>query len=175
MFEHVDYSVSAIDRVEAVLIPADTLMDRVNGSTSLLRAICRLAAIEDSIDRRWLLNIGHRTALERVAHLLCEIFTRLQIVGLTRQAICDLPLSQADIADATALTPVHVNRMLMELRRRRIISLTRRELAIHDFEALQTLAGFSADYLMARKPDRRMPGSAPHSSKVPTVSASSSA
>ncbi len=122
MFEHVDYSVSAIDSVEAILIPADTLMDRVNGSTSLLRAICRLAAIEDAIDRRWLLNIGHRTALERVAHLLCEIFTRAQIVGLTRQTVCDMPLSQTDIADATALTPVHVNRMLMDLRRRGIIS-----------------------------------------------------
>ncbi len=70
MFEHVDFSVSAIDAVEAILIPAETLRDRVNGSASLLRAICRLAAIEDAIDRRWLLNIGHRTALERVAHLL---------------------------------------------------------------------------------------------------------
>ena len=159
MFEHVDYSVSAIDSVEAILIPADTLMDRVNGSTSLLRAICRLAAIEDAIDRRWLLNIGHRTALERVAHLLCEIFTRAQIVGLTRQTVCDMPLSQTDIADATALTPVHVNRMLMDLRRRGIISLNRRELAIHDFEALQGLASFTSDYLLAHKPDRRLPGS----------------
>lgn len=166
MFEHVDFSVSAIDPVEAILIPAETLMDRVNGSTSLLRAICRLAAIEDAIDRRWLLNIGHRTALERVAHLLCEIFTRLQIVGLTRQTVCDLPLSQADIADATALTPVHVNRMLMELRRRGIISLNRRELAIHDFEALQTIGSFSADYLLTRKSDSRMPGSSDHSPSV---------
>lgn len=172
MFEHVDYSVSAIDRVDAMLIPADTLVDRVNCSTALLRAMCRLAAIEDAIDRQWLLNIGHRTALERVAHLLCEIFTRLQIVGLTRQTVCDLPLSQADIADATALTPVHVNRMLMELRRRGIISLTRRELAIHDFEALQRLASFSSNYLLARRPDVRMPAStAEHSSKASGASA----
>lgn len=175
MFEHVDYSVCAIDNVEAALIPAETLIDRVNCSTSLLRAMCRLAAIEDAIDRQWLLNIGHRTALERVAHLLCEIFTRLQIVGLTRQSVCDLPLSQADIADATALTPVHVNRMLMELRRRGIISLTRRELAIHDFEALQSIASFSPDYLLAHKPGSRMPGSVSHASNVPTVSASSNA
>lgn len=173
MFEQVDYSVCAIDRVEAALIPAETLIDRVNCSTSLLRAMCRLAAIEDAIDRQWLLNIGHRTALERVAHLLCEIFTRLQLVGLTRQTVCDLPLSQADIADATALTPVHVNRMLMELRRRGIISLTRRDLAIHDFEALRSIASFDADYLLARKAAIRMPGA--HASNVPTVSASSSA
>jgi CRP-like cAMP-binding protein len=174
MFEYVDYSVSAVDPVEATLIPADTLRDRVNGSTSLLRAICRLAAIEDAIDRRWLLNLGHRTALERVAHLLCEIFTRLQIVGLTRQTVCDLPVSQTDIADATALTPVHVNRMLMELRRRGIISLNRRELAIHDFEALRVIGSFSADYLLVHKPDRRMHGASAHSSNVPIVSASAS-
>jgi CRP-like cAMP-binding protein len=169
MFEHVDYSVSAIDTVEATLIPADTLIDRVNCSTSLLRAMCRLAAIEDAIDRQWLLNIGHRTALERVAHLLCEIFTRLQIVGLTRQTVCDLPLSQADIADATALTPVHVNRMLMELRRRGIISLNRRELAIHDFEALQTLASFTSNYLLARKADNRIPRTSADASSADNV------
>jgi hypothetical protein len=128
---------------------------------SLLRAICRLTAIEDAIDRQWLLNIGHRTALERVAHLLCEIFTRLQFVGLTRQMTCDLPLSQTDIAEATALTPVHVNRMLMELRRRGIISLQRRQLLIHELDVLQKTAGFSPTYLLPRDKDVRMSGSVP--------------
>jgi CRP-like cAMP-binding protein len=175
MYEHVDYSVSALDTVDAILIPASALVDRENGSVSLLRAICCLAAIEDAMDRRWLLNVGYLTALERVAHLLCEIFTRLQIVGLTRHTVCDLPLSQTDIADATALTPVHVNRMLMELRRRGIISLKRRELTIHDFKALQTLGGFSADYLLSRKSDLRMPGEWDPPSKVSRVSASANA
>ena len=157
MLDRVDYSVSAIDAVEALLIPTERLTDRVNRSTSVLRAICRLTAIEDAMDRQWLLNIGHRTALERVAHLLCEIFTRLQLVGFTRQNTCDLPLSQTDIADATALTPVHVNRMLMELRRRGIISLHRRQLAIHDFDALQALGCFSSAYLLPHQAEGAPP------------------
>lgn len=150
MSDRVDYSVSAITPVEAILMPAERLTERVNRSTLLLRAIGRLTAVEGAIDRQWLLNIGHRTALQRVAHLLCEVFTRLQSVGFTRQTSCELPLSQTDIADATALTPVHVNRMLMELRRRGIITLQRRQLAIHDFEALQAQGSFSSAYLVVR-------------------------
>jgi CRP-like cAMP-binding protein len=149
LFDHVDYPISAIDPVEAILIPAGKLMDRLSFSTPLERAMCQLMAAEEAMDRQWLLNIGHRTALERVAHLLCEIFTRLELAGLTRHNTCELPLSQTDIADATALTPVHVNRMLMALRRRGVITLQRHQLVIHELQALQRLAGFTPDYLLS--------------------------
>jgi CRP-like cAMP-binding protein len=147
LFDRVEYSIAAMCRVEAVLIATGTLTDRLGDSLLFQQALCQVMAAEEAIDRQWLLNIGHRMALERVSHLLCEIHARLEMVGLTQYNICDLPLSQTDIADATALTPVHVNRMLMELRRRGIISLRRHRLAIHDLETLQRLGGFSRDYL----------------------------
>ncbi len=57
--------------------------------------------------------------------------------------------------------------MLMELRRRGVIFSTAAKLAIHDLEALQTIGSFSAEYLLTRKSESRMPGSLDHSPTVP--------
>ena len=59
---------------------------------------------------------GHRDARERMAHLLCEVMLRLQLVGLSDGVVCEFPLTQIDLGDATGLSTVHVNRTLQELR-----------------------------------------------------------
>jgi hypothetical protein len=82
-----------------------------------------------------------------VAHLFCELFTRLEAVGLTRGTSCDLPLTQAELAEATGLSPVHVNRTLQELRGLGLIVLKDRLLTIPSFEALADAALFTANYL----------------------------
>ncbi len=70
-----------------------------------------------SVQREWTLNVGQRTAYERIAHLLCEMIFRLRAVGLSDGNSCDFPLTQVDLAAASGLTAVHVNRTLQELRR----------------------------------------------------------
>lgn len=150
VFDRVDYSVAALRPVDAVLLPNDYFSTPIGSSASFLRALWRVTAIDDSIDRQWLLNIGQRNALERIAHLLCELYTRLQIVGLADHEGCDFPLTQTELAEATALSTVHVNRVLMELRHVGLISLRRQRLTIHDADGLRGVAGFSADYLGAR-------------------------
>lgn len=145
----VDYSVRTLSAVEAILISHDGLAALLHRSNKLLRSLWLLSAIEDAIMRQWLLNVGHRTAFERVSHLLCELFTRLEAFGLTTQGSCHLPITQADIADAVALSPVHVNRTLMELRRSGLISLRQQRLTIADLPALMNAAGFEPTYLRA--------------------------
>jgi hypothetical protein len=108
-----------------------------------------MTEIEAAIERQWLLNVGQRSALERVAHLLCEIFTRLHAAGRTEKNRCEFPFPQTEIADAMALSQVHVNRTLMRLRRMGMVSLRHQRLEIHDLESLQMLCGFSPDYLGA--------------------------
>jgi len=156
VFDRVDYSVAALRPVEAVLVPSDYFSTLTGSSASFLRSLWRVTAIDDAIDRQWLLNIGQRNALERIAHLLCELYTRLQAVGLADQQGCNFPLTQTELAEATALSTVHVNRVLMELRHLGLISLRRQRLTIHDDDGLRTVAGFSPDYLSAR--ELRKPG-----------------
>ena len=74
--------------------------------------------VNASIHREWIVNIGQRAAFERIGHLLCELFIRLRTVGLTREDSCDFPLTQTELAEASGLSTVHVNRTLQELRRR---------------------------------------------------------
>lgn len=158
LFDRVDYSVAALRPVDAVLLPNEYFSTPVGNSTSFLRSLWRVTAVDDAIDRQWLLNIGQRSALERIAHLLCELHTRLQFVGLAEQDSCDFPLTQTELAEATALSTVHVNRVLMELRHSGLISLRRQRLTIHDPDGLRAVAGFSANYLLSREP--RKPGAA---------------
>jgi len=103
--------------------------------------------VSKSVNREWIVNVGQRSAQERIAHLLCEMFLRLESVGLTDGFSCAFPPTQTDIADATGLTPVHVNRTIQELRRTGLIVLENQKLAILDMQALQSLALFNPEYL----------------------------
>jgi hypothetical protein len=100
-----------------------------------------------AIQREWTMNLGRRDALERVAHLLCEIVERLRPVGLWDGHSCAFPVTQLDLADATGLSVVHVNRTLQELRSSGLIVLRDRTRTINNLDALKRAAMFNPDYL----------------------------
>ncbi|WP_246740643.1 helix-turn-helix domain-containing protein [Bradyrhizobium sp. LCT2] len=70
----------------------------------------------------WVEDLGSRPALPRVAHLICELAARLEIVGLLEGSRFRLPLTQADFAEACGLSIVHMNRTIQELRRKDLIA-----------------------------------------------------
>lgn len=141
------HTVSTLTAANVALFGREALLELVARHQRLARALCWLAVQEEMIALEWLVTIGQRTALERLAHLLCEIFARMQTVGLTDGVRCELPLTQVELADTLALSTVHVNRTLQELRRQGLVSLSSGMLEIHDLGALQSLAMFAADYL----------------------------
>jgi CRP-like cAMP-binding protein len=119
----------------------------LSASPRLAKALWWSELVTVAIQREWTTNIGQRLAYERIAHLLCEVFTRLQAIGLTRGDACEFPLTQTDLADATGLTPVHVNRMVQALRKDGLIELRDKRLHIRDREKLQHVAMFNPAYL----------------------------
>jgi CRP-like cAMP-binding protein len=104
-----------------------------------------------AIQREWTTNVGRRDALERVAHVVCELFERLRVVGLVNGNSFVFPVTQVDLADAVSLSTVHLNRTLQELRASGLITLKDRSLTVHDFEALSDTAMFNPAYLQVRK------------------------
>jgi len=147
ILKHMDHSIGTLSPVQVAQIPresADWLMERC---PRLARAFWWSTLVEESIAREWVVNVGHRTAFERMAHLFCEVFERLHAVGLTRGDTCDLPLTQSELGDALSLSAVHVNRVLMEMRHNRLITLRNQQLTIHDYPALRNVAGFDPRYL----------------------------
>ncbi|WP_395383943.1 Crp/Fnr family transcriptional regulator [Mesorhizobium sp. UC22_110] len=94
-----------------------------------------------------LANIGRRNALERTAYLLLELTARLQRVGAVTCNGFECPLTQYDLADALGLTPIHVNRMLRELRERKFLEFRQGYVRLLDHAGLMKLAGFDGDYI----------------------------
>ncbi|MGH8236410.1 MAG: Crp/Fnr family transcriptional regulator [Steroidobacteraceae bacterium] len=141
------HTVSTLTAANVVVFARETLLALIERDPRLGRALCWLALQEEMIAREWLVNIGQRTALERLAHLLCEIFTRMQAVELTDGGRCELPLTQVELADTLALSTVHINRTLQELRRQGLVSLSGGMLEIHDFNALRAVGMFASAYL----------------------------
>ncbi|HET9865490.1 MAG TPA: Crp/Fnr family transcriptional regulator, partial [Steroidobacteraceae bacterium] len=103
------YAISVIWPSEvAALTPGQ--VQRLERLPNLALAMGRFAMMQQTIAREWLVNVGHRTALERLGHLLCEACVRLDAVGLAREHAFELPLTQAELGDTLALSAVHVNR-----------------------------------------------------------------
>jgi CRP-like cAMP-binding protein len=94
-----------------------------------------------------LIDVGRRSALERVAHFLLELLTRLQIIGLADDRSFRMPLTQELIGDALGLSVPHVNRTLRHLRDDELVSIEEHIVIIKDVEALSALADFERSYL----------------------------
>ncbi|MEL6059543.1 MULTISPECIES: Crp/Fnr family transcriptional regulator [unclassified Methylobacterium] len=102
---------------------------------------------EEAIAREWIVSLGRRVGIERMAHLLCELRWRLAAVGLATEDSFELRITQSDFADALGLTPVHVNRVLKGLRDGRLIHLRGGQLTLLDRPRLEKLAQFDPTYL----------------------------
>jgi CRP-like cAMP-binding protein len=147
LLSRMDHSIAAITPVTYAEIKRARLEKMVADDRSLAEAIWCETLLNNAIQREWAINLGRRMALERVAHLFCEMFERLRPVGLTDGNSCGLPVTQMDLADATGLSVVHLNRTLQELRATGLIVLRDRMLTINDLDALKGLAMFSPNYL----------------------------
>jgi CRP-like cAMP-binding protein len=142
-----DHSICALQDVVARPIPVQDLQQILERFPRLARAFWGTMTVEDSIAREWVVNVGARSAFERVAHLCCEMYWRLDAAGLARANRCDLPLTQVEMGDALALSSVHVNRMLMAMRRANLLRLQRGQLEMLDRRALEEAAGFDPGYM----------------------------
>lgn len=112
-------------------------------------ALWRDTLIDASILREWVLNVGRRDAKSRIAHMLCEIAVRQRAVGLAGPNAFELAMTQEDIADATGLTNVPVNRMLQALGEEGVIARDLRQVKIADWDRMRAVADFDPDYMHA--------------------------
>lgn len=153
LLHRADHSVAAITDVAVTRISRAAMEELVLDHPGIAKAMWVNALVTASIQREWCLSIGQRSAFERLSHLFCEIYCRLEVVGLAMGGRCPFPVNQYDLADATGLTPVHINRVLQDLRKRGLIQFQRPDLFIPDLERLKAIALFDAGYLHPRARD----------------------
>jgi CRP-like cAMP-binding protein len=142
-----DHGVQLLTQAKVADIPRDALQDLVLSRPKIGQAVIELTLVEASILREWVVNVGRRDARARVAHVLCEFAVRLEQRGLTTDHGFELPLTQEQLADATGLTSVHVNRVLRSLENDGLIRRKRRQIHFDDWRALQDAGDFSRRYL----------------------------
>lgn len=150
LLDRMDHALAAMTPVRFSEIPPADFLHLTREVPDVADALALSELVTVAIQREWTLNLGQRTALERVAHLLCELYARLDAVGLVRDGGFAFPLTQTDVASATGLTPVHVNRTLASLRREGLISLQRRWLLVRNIDRLAEVAMFDPAYLHVR-------------------------
>ena len=156
ILREMDHSIGTITPVSIADLSRDFFDEMSAGHPRIVTAFWWESLVNAAVQREWTMNLGQRTALERMAHLLCEIFFRLRIAGLTREDSCDFPLTQADLADATGLSKVHVNRTLQELRSAGLIVLKGKMLVVPSLERLMNAGLFNANYLHMDREGRQL-------------------
>lgn len=142
-----DHSIGAITRLKVAMITPEEMTALTAERPRITQALWWHELVTAAVQREWTLNLGQRSAYERLAHLLIELYMRLNVVGRAHDGRCDFPLTQNDLADATGLTSVHVNRTLQELRRDGLIELERKQLQILDMPRMMDAAMFNPNYL----------------------------
>jgi len=142
-----DHAVQMLTQGVIADVPRAALQELVLTRPGVGRAIIQLTLVEASILREWVVNVGRRDARERIAHLLCEFAVRLEVRGLAADHGFELPMTQEQLADATGLTSVHVNRVLKGLEADGLITRQRRHVSFGDWRALQDAGDFTRTYL----------------------------
>lgn len=149
LLAEMDHNLQALTPCEVALIPGDRMEMLLDDHPAIARAMYTSQLIDEGVLRAWIVSMGRRNSVERVAHLMCELYLRsFAINGTTEMAF---PISQIVVADALGMTPVHVNRILKELRVTGAMSLKRGSLLITDPLKLVQIAGFDENYLHRRK------------------------
>ena len=147
-----DHDVATLTECTMVAFTHDTIQRLVTSYPNLGRLLWFSTLLDAAMHREWIFRLGRLPAIGRVAHFFAEIGRRLEMVGLSNGHSFRLPVQQTDIASACGLTPVHVNRVLRQLRETGVVTFTGGQVEIQDRDALQTVAEFDDGYLY---PSRR--------------------
>lgn len=143
-----DHSVQMLTAGRVACIPRQEVERLAFDRPNVGKALWKDTLVDGSIFREWLANIGRRDARTRVAHLLCEFSLRLKVAGLGEQANYEMPLTQEQLADATGLTSVHINRTIRQLERDGLIERSHpRSIIIGDWKKLAEAGDFNSAYL----------------------------
>ena len=156
ILREMDHSIGTITSVTIADLSREFFGEISTGYPRIATAFWWESLVNSAIQREWTMSLGQRTASERMAHLLCEIFLRLQLAGLTRDNGCEFPLTQSDLADATGLSKVHVNRTLQELRSTELVVLKGKLLTVPNLERLMNAGLFNANYLHMEREGRQL-------------------
>jgi CRP-like cAMP-binding protein len=147
ILKEMDHSIGTLAPSVIASIPGDAMKDLLFHRPGIALAFWWNTLQDEGVLRERIIDEGRRDAYSRIAFLIYEILLRLRAVGVMDDEHFEFPVTQSDLADATGLTPVHVNRMLQRLREERLITTEGKRWTVLDPAGLRRAAQFEANYL----------------------------
>ncbi|MEN5051313.1 Crp/Fnr family transcriptional regulator [Brevundimonas naejangsanensis] len=147
VLKRVDHGVHALTDCLIAEAPHDRLRRLTEQHPHLTRLLWLETVVDAAMHREWLLALGRQEARERTALLVCEVYTRLEAVGLARDGAFRFPIIQVEIADLLGMSAVHVNRTLKVMREAGWLEWNGADVRILAWERLADAAEFNPSYL----------------------------
>ncbi|MEI9900867.1 MAG: Crp/Fnr family transcriptional regulator [Hyphomicrobium sp.] len=147
MLKTADHSFDAITDSVVSSVDGAGMLQTFSDFPRLGAAILWAASRDEAMVVEHLVSVGRRNAIERTAHFFMELGERLKMAGLSAGIEFECPLNQYVLADALGLTPIHVNRVLRQLREQNLLTAQHGTVTIHDLQGLRQLSGFQSGYL----------------------------
>jgi CRP-like cAMP-binding protein len=142
-----DHDIIAISETTCALIPTAEVEHLLVEMSSLTKGLWWSTMTDSAVLRERIIDHGRRDARERIAHLFYEMLIRFRVVEETGDNSFPFPVTQDELADATGLTPVHVNRTLKELRDEGLVDWKNKIVQVIDPIRLKLVARFEPEYL----------------------------
>ena len=147
ILKQMDHTIAAITQLKVAAVEPTDVLSLMRDHPRVTQALLWHELVSAAVQREWTHNLGARPAYQRLAHLLVELFLRMRSIGQVDGKECDFPLTQYDLAEATGLTPVHVNRTLQSLRADGLVVIDRRRLTIPNLSRVMEASMFNPNYL----------------------------
>ncbi|HWJ38561.1 MAG TPA: Crp/Fnr family transcriptional regulator [Sphingomicrobium sp.] len=152
----VSWSITALSPATVIGVSHRQLRNLCIRYPGIAIAFWRDGTADAAIFAKWVGNLGRKSGKARVGHLFCEMGMRCEAANLGTRTNYDMPLTQKQVAEAVGLTPVHVNRVLKDLRTEGLLVFRRGRVDIPDWDALASSAEFDPGYLMLQGPPQRV-------------------
>ncbi|MBM2715209.1 Crp/Fnr family transcriptional regulator [Mesorhizobium caraganae] len=153
LLKTMDHGIIALSPCRVIAADHSRLRAITEQAPHLTRLLWLDTLVDGAIHREWIVAMGRRSKTSHLAHLVCELFVRLQVVKQTNGMSFRLPLSQAELADVLGLSIVHMNRVIGALRRLGVIGWANHMVTILEWQRLVEIAEFDPTYLsMNREP-----------------------
>jgi CRP-like cAMP-binding protein len=154
LLKELDQDIMALTDCTVALIGHSSLKRLMTHHPHLARLLWLSVVVDGAIEREWLTGMRRRSSLANLAHLICELYLRLESMGLADERRYIFPATQEDVADVLGISTVHANRTVQDLRRTGLVTRTDHEVHILDFEQLANVGQFDPAYLNLRRESR---------------------
>lgn len=142
-----DHAIGLLSDARVAVIPRQAIIEATRRRPGLAQALWWSTLVDEAVLRHWLVNMGQRDAFDRIAHLFCEMWERMNQVDRTHGGSFTMPVTQEQLGDTMGLTPVHTNGVLQRMRGAGLISIEGKRVTIHDMAEMRRIADFDSEYL----------------------------